>query len=117
VEIVFAVMEKMFSVSKIVIFLVEKTIGESQKLFSEAEIIFCTSETVFSMPEKIVGEAPTAFVKPPNKSSKGFTAMPHRIRVADRIRLMARGQSPFTNNKCLCCGSTWKRKELVIGEW
>jgi hypothetical protein len=51
----------MFSVFKIVIFLVEKTIGESPKLFSEAEIIFFASVKSFSMTQKIVSEAPTAF--------------------------------------------------------
>ena len=39
-QIVFSVLEKMFSAGKIVIFLVETTIGASQKHFSEAEIIF-----------------------------------------------------------------------------
>ena len=61
VEIVFAVVEKMFSAFKIVIFLVEITIGVSQKHFCVAPTIFFASETLFSMMEKIVGEAQTAF--------------------------------------------------------
>jgi hypothetical protein len=39
-KIVFAVLEKMFSAAEIVIFLVETTIGVSQKRFSEVETIF-----------------------------------------------------------------------------
>jgi hypothetical protein len=58
-EIVFAVLEKMFSVFKIVIFLVKTTICSSQKLFSEVETTFCASEKCFSITEKIVGKAQT----------------------------------------------------------
>ena len=61
VEIVFAVVEKMFSAFKIVIFLVEKTIGVSQKHFCVAPTLFFASEKCFSITEKIVGEARTPF--------------------------------------------------------
>jgi hypothetical protein len=52
----------------------------TKTLFSGAETIFFASETVFSMTENIVGEAPTAVPAP-----------------------ITNHQSPFTNNKCLCC--------------
>src|SRR5271157_4561731 len=60
-EIVFAVLEKMFSAFQIIFSLVEKRIGVSPKLFSEAEKHFFGSEKCFCMTEKMFSEAPTVF--------------------------------------------------------
>jgi hypothetical protein len=58
---IFTVSEKMFSIIKIISFLVLIIIGVSQKHFAEAEMIFLASEKSFSVTQMVLGKAPIAF--------------------------------------------------------